>query len=434
MRETKNLTPFKLCVLENFPFIEADFDAVTNYQLLCKIVDYLNKVIENENNLNSNFTELNNNFNTLKNYVDTFFENLDVQEEINHKIDELVADGTITNLIKGYIDLLIKNKLSSKWIVISDSYGLGVVDGGGTTTSFIDYAIEKLPHISIRKFGESGGGFVNPGDTGRTFLNQLEGVPDDSTVTDILVAGGYNDNTSDIDSISYAIYTFINYVKQHFVNARVHIAVIGNDAENSTVRNAINNIVIPAYSRTDADYHYITNASSIMKDITLLRSVHPTPEGQIELGKFFTRYIGANDESYISNLISDIKFTTNGGTEQTLPILARIVNDKLVILTNTNAYIDINENIEIAGNGLFFKKIGTIGKNILKNGSVNASQLIKVEGQFVVGGQGVAFSGNLLIADNGDVKLSATQGGFTVDTIVNRIYLAIRQNEIPLIY
>ena len=40
--DVKNLTPFKLCVLQNFPFIEADFDARTNYQLLCKVVEYLN--------------------------------------------------------------------------------------------------------------------------------------------------------------------------------------------------------------------------------------------------------------------------------------------------------------------------------------------------------------------------------------------------------
>ena len=28
-----NLTPFKWFILENFPFIEASFDALTNYQL-----------------------------------------------------------------------------------------------------------------------------------------------------------------------------------------------------------------------------------------------------------------------------------------------------------------------------------------------------------------------------------------------------------------
>ena len=42
MNMFNHLPPFKWYVLQNFPFIEADFDAITNYQLLCKIVEYLN--------------------------------------------------------------------------------------------------------------------------------------------------------------------------------------------------------------------------------------------------------------------------------------------------------------------------------------------------------------------------------------------------------
>lgn len=91
--DMKNLTPFKLCVLQNFPFIEADFDAVTNYQLLCKVVEYLNKVIDNNNKQNDNITQLEQNFITLYNYVKDYFDNLDVQNEINNKIDELITTG-----------------------------------------------------------------------------------------------------------------------------------------------------------------------------------------------------------------------------------------------------------------------------------------------------------------------------------------------------
>ena len=40
---------FKRFVIQNFPFIEEDFDALTNYQLFCKVVEYLNKVYLNRN-------------------------------------------------------------------------------------------------------------------------------------------------------------------------------------------------------------------------------------------------------------------------------------------------------------------------------------------------------------------------------------------------
>lgn len=96
-----NLTPFKLCVLQNFPFIEADFDAVTNYQLLCKVVEYLNNIIDNNNKQNTNIAHLEQNFITLYNYVKNYFKNLDVQEEINNKIDELITSGLFNIYLSG---------------------------------------------------------------------------------------------------------------------------------------------------------------------------------------------------------------------------------------------------------------------------------------------------------------------------------------------
>ena len=100
----KILTPFKMQVLTNFPYIEADFDALTNYQLLCKIVEYLNNVIANENEVTEQITSLYNAYIELQNYVNNYFDNLDVQEEINNKLDDMVLDGTLTSLIANYID------------------------------------------------------------------------------------------------------------------------------------------------------------------------------------------------------------------------------------------------------------------------------------------------------------------------------------------
>ena len=100
------LSPFKMQVLTNFPYIEADFDALTNYQLLCKIVEYLNNVITNENEVTEQVTSLYNAYVALQNYVNTYFDNLDLTGEVSAKIDEMAEDGTLTNLIKAYIDPL----------------------------------------------------------------------------------------------------------------------------------------------------------------------------------------------------------------------------------------------------------------------------------------------------------------------------------------
>ena len=101
--EYKNLTPFKWFVLENFPFIEADFDALTSYQLWCKVVEYLNKTIDNMNLTGKQMENVTNAMTELQNYVDNYFNNLDVQDEINNKLDEMVEDGTFARILGYYL-------------------------------------------------------------------------------------------------------------------------------------------------------------------------------------------------------------------------------------------------------------------------------------------------------------------------------------------
>ena len=107
--------------LTNFPYIEKDFDALTDYQLLCKVVEYLNMVIKNSNDqndsitnlynafislqdyVNTNFDNLETAFNNLQTFVTNYFDNLDVQEEINNKLDDMLEDGTLQEIITTYI-------------------------------------------------------------------------------------------------------------------------------------------------------------------------------------------------------------------------------------------------------------------------------------------------------------------------------------------
>lgn len=98
------LTPFKRCVLQNFPFIEEDFDALTNYGLLCKVVKYLNKIIDSQNEVQGVTEEIVTAFNNLYDYVKNYFDNLDVQEEIDNKLDEMTESGELASIIGEYIN------------------------------------------------------------------------------------------------------------------------------------------------------------------------------------------------------------------------------------------------------------------------------------------------------------------------------------------
>lgn len=93
-KEFFRLTPFKMQVLQSFPFIDADFDALTNYELLCKVVEYLNITVDNVNLLSDDFK-------TLYDYV----HNLDLQDEVNTKLDEMAESGELAEIIAQYLEL-----------------------------------------------------------------------------------------------------------------------------------------------------------------------------------------------------------------------------------------------------------------------------------------------------------------------------------------
>lgn len=94
---------FRRCVIQSFPFIEEDFDALTDYELLCKVVEYLNKVIDSQNDVADEVNDLSTSFQQLHDYVEHYFDNLDVQEEINNKIDEMVENGSFQVIFNNYV-------------------------------------------------------------------------------------------------------------------------------------------------------------------------------------------------------------------------------------------------------------------------------------------------------------------------------------------
>ena len=138
------LCPFKMQVLETFPFIDADFDALTNYELLCKVVEYLNETTNNVNILKDDFDKLRLEYTALKDYVDNYFANLDVQDEINNKIDAMVESGEFEEILAQlvaksncnlhYIRTHKTDNVSGNVTVIESEDGNVIIDFGYDTT------------------------------------------------------------------------------------------------------------------------------------------------------------------------------------------------------------------------------------------------------------------------------------------------------------
>lgn len=140
--------PFVTFVASAVPMV---FDnSMSYYEALCALWKWLQDDVINVINNNASVTEqyieydlhTRELFIELKNYVDTYFDNLDVQDEINNKLDAMVEAGTLQEIITTYIqanvawtfDTVADMKLSTNLVNGSYARTLGfhtLNDGGG---------------------------------------------------------------------------------------------------------------------------------------------------------------------------------------------------------------------------------------------------------------------------------------------------------------
>lgn len=162
------LTPFKWFVIENFPFIEADFDALTEWQLFCKLGKEINKIINSENTLGTQMENVTNAFIDLQNYINNYFDNLDVQEEINNKLNEMVEDGTLAKIINQDIFNELNTKINNIETQLTDELTATFLSGGKNIDLGDCCAILGTKNIIIDL------GFDNQCTQLRNFLNEKD--------------------------------------------------------------------------------------------------------------------------------------------------------------------------------------------------------------------------------------------------------------------
>lgn len=74
-------------------------NSLSYYELLCKVVKYLNDLIEDSDAMKANIDELKKAFDALKFYVDNYFKNLDIQDEVNAYFDSLKESGELEAIL-----------------------------------------------------------------------------------------------------------------------------------------------------------------------------------------------------------------------------------------------------------------------------------------------------------------------------------------------
>ena len=95
--DVTELKPFRYWCQKVLPLVFDD--TLSYYELLCKVVDYLNNTMTDVNTLATDVENLHTAYVELQSYVDHYFDNLDVQNEINNKLDQMASSGALLTLI-----------------------------------------------------------------------------------------------------------------------------------------------------------------------------------------------------------------------------------------------------------------------------------------------------------------------------------------------
>lgn len=440
-----NPFPFKVFCQKVIPLA---FDESMSYlELLYSLLHYLKEiVIPAVNNNAEAVEELQNLYNELKSYVDNYFDNLDVQEEINNKLDEMAESGELTEIISQYLQLasifgydtisemktaenltigsicrtlgrntyndgygnfyrvrqvlstdvidnynivsfnnlptlvaerIINNYLidafqstneridnieeqliNKKWIFVGDSYA-EPPEGITPWTTQLKQKMNLSDNEVI--FAHHGGaGFANPSYPFYDIINELTS---DDSVTDILIAGGYNDLTFSMSNIVTGITNVKTLINTKFPNAKIHIAVIGGT---TTQYHGNMHLLVEAYVQgcLDNDLHYLKNLEYTLYQAQLFLSdgIHPNQYGQNAIAKNLFAALNGGFEYIRYNQISIDTAQSDHFPSVDFPLHIVSKND-ITILSNYSGtkYLTASQTFELTYNGSV--KIGKIDQN-----------------------------------------------------------------------
>lgn len=214
--EYRELQPFRYWCQKVLPLVYDD--SLSYYELLCKVVDYLNKTMEDVDTLHGDVTNLHQAYVELQGYVNNYFNNLDVQNEINNKLDEMTKNGELTEIIGmwlygGY----------SLWI--GDSYVEANSLGADKNKRFSTIVSKQLLTTELN-YAIGGTGF----STQNNFLSQATlAYSENKNIADkvkyVFVGGGRNDaylNPSySFTQIREVVEPVFNFIKANFPNAKI---------------------------------------------------------------------------------------------------------------------------------------------------------------------------------------------------------------------
>ena len=377
------LKPFRFWCQKVLPLVYDD--SLSYYELLCKVVDYLNKTMEDVDTLHTDVENLHTAYEQLQEFVNDYFDNLDVQQEINDKLDAMAQDGSLSELLSPFIPDLVSDWLDehitpttpaidntltvsgagadSKTVgdIIKMPYRMnGFIAGASPITYNAEtnriestapiYAVIPLMHVIDNISTQDGNtyyveanpyaGYImyNPSThalTSSANINTAYSYPDYCVISD-----PRNIETSYEYNLRYKLSTIKNY-NEPMLYGEAPIEKINS----TTVKCAKAMVLIipqlniikvfgngtTGYTVTNpngGDYLYY---DSSVDDLILSDIISPTTENQILLG-VFNRYFLNSDNAVLSQTAKATLFASN-------PIYHDVITNRLLCVSNFTVLI-----------------------------------------------------------------------------------------------
>lgn len=456
---------FKLwcCTNKAIPLV---FDnSLSYYECLSKLVSYVNS-------LTTDIKTIGEAQQKLQEYVDNYFTNLDVQQEINNKLDEMAESGELENLINNFLMInpfltfdTISDMKNSDNITTSckvKTFGFYTLnDGGGalytvkekedeivddvTIISLKNNLIAKIScdEINIKQFGCKGDGQTDDSANLKIALNYAN----ENNINSIFVPNGtyiLNTQGSDQEIINLKsnqkLYGENNSIlklspnntsgtnaiistSQSILNKNIEISnliIDGNSGQISGSRNFSN---ICLWNVSNSKIENVTSLNSLYCGI-MVRALETFKENcsNVIINNCIvenSKYIGIQS-SFINNLIVSNNIVNNSG-DNAIDIYGNFEND--TANTSYNAIVSNNNIFDSLKCGIFIESIpycNVYGNNMKK--VRNGIQINRIN----------SGANNLSITDNilkGDYSLDQQNYGKNGIVIANNCYFINLQNN-----
>ena len=201
--------PFVRYVASAIPMVFDD--SLSYYECLAALTKYLQDVvtvINNNGEVTEEYIQLTKD---MKEYMDNYFDNLDVQEEINNKLDQMAEDGTLQEIITTYIQANV-------------AWTFDTVADMKTATNLVNGSFART--LGFRSINDGGGAIYKISNSGTA--NEMDVIAIDdlyaTIVKDKIMSpeqfGAYGDSThDDTDSINrcIAIADVINFYPKTYL-------------------------------------------------------------------------------------------------------------------------------------------------------------------------------------------------------------------------